>query len=928
MAAQQQDFIVKNGMVVRNTATISTIDNFVGTSTNIIVGQPTLNLDFTKGVLDNRITFARASNATYVGPDGYIKTAGINQPRFDYSSTSTGTIIGLLIEEQRVNYYTSSTDYFSSLSYVFWDGSLGFRKNSLAITTNTNYALSIYIKVNAYTSGITIALDLGDGPTTATAPLSSFPPGVWTRLSGTGTEGPSGTFADIRLQGLPASYTLGVTYTGPGPAGSTCPMTRNYGMSPDGQRTSTRIVVVNTTTGSTISDIEVWGYQVEAGQFPTSFIPTAATGVTRATETASIMGSNFTPWFNQNVGTWFAEFDTGWTGSAVMPSSSPGVLGITDSTYSGIYSGFNGHGLQATMNATGSNIRYSDRNGNAAAGNATAAVSMNTYLQAGTIYKGAGAYDFGVLVCTARSQAVNTVTTPWAGILSFNKLLIGSQNVGGNSPLSLHGHVRKIQYWPYRLTNVQMQAITSSTTYTGNNFANVDTPSPRTANTSDFVVQQGVQIRSNLEVPDVDKYYVTTLSRPTQPPSLNLNFLKATLDPRIQFTRSSGATYVGADGLIKYASANTARFNYSSTSTGTCLGLLIEEQRTNLLPFSTDLVSFAGNAYPNDYVATNNVTVSPDGTCNAGFILKPAYNGSSIVYKTFVGSINTTYIATLWLKAGGYSRAQVTFGNSAFGNISRGANFNLLTGSVISTLNTATDKVSITQYPNGWWKTTVTAVSSGTGGSYVFGFTPLDNSNNSVFTGDGVSGIYAWGAQVEASTFATSYIPTAGASATRAAETAVISGQNFANFYNPTQGTIYAEGYTSPGFPGFAPVTTITDSSFINNYIGQYQYTGLMGATIRWGTNIQLGDPDAGTPTNTGTLFRLATTINSGNYYSVANSAVSGSVTDPRVPTSVDRIYIGSANGGWINSTLRRVIYYPKVLSTATLQVLTSSTYI
>jgi hypothetical protein len=237
----------------------------------------------------------------------------------------------------------------------------------------------------------------------------------------------------------------------------------------------------------------------------------------------------------------------------------------------------------------------------------------------------------------------------------------------------------------------------------------------------------------------------------------------------------------------------------------------------------------------------------------------------------------------------------------------------------------------ITQAQGGMYKVTWTVryTQDGTGRNTARGYFQIRNTALSgVYATDGTCQVQVACMQLEQGSFPTSYIPTAGASATRAAETAVISGQNFANFYNPTQGTIYAEGYTSPGFPGFAPVTTITDSSFINNYIGQYQYTGLMGATIRWGTNIQLGDPDAGTPTNTGTLFRLATTINSGNYYSVANSAVSGSVTDPRVPTSVDRIYIGSANGGWINSTLRRVIYYPEVLSTATLQVLTSSTYI
>ena len=353
MPAQQQDFIVKNGMVVRNTATISTIDTFVGTSTEVIVGQPTLNLNFLKGVLDPRVAFTTNSGATYVGPDGYIKYATSGQPRFEYSSTSTGTILGLLMEDQRTNAYRTSTDYYASLSggSVFWDGSLGFRQDALSVNTTTIYTLSIYLKVNAYTAGQTILLDLGDGPSTANTSLSTFPLGAWSRFVGTGTVGVSGSFADIRLQSLPAYYSLGGSPFG-GSAGATCPMTRNYGISPDGKPTSTRILVLNTTTGAIISDLEVWGYQVEAGQNATSIIPTGAGSATRSQDFAHIAGANFFPWFNSKSGTFFAEFDTQWTGSAGQVSSSYGVLSVDDQNYSGIYTSFNGMGMTLVSNVS------------------------------------------------------------------------------------------------------------------------------------------------------------------------------------------------------------------------------------------------------------------------------------------------------------------------------------------------------------------------------------------------------------------------------------------------------------------------------------------------------------------------------------------------------------------------------------------------
>ena len=73
-----------------------------------------------------------------------------------------------------------------------------------------------------------------------------------------------------------------------------------------------------------------------------------------------------------------------------------------------------------------------------------------------------------------------------------------------------------------------------------------------------------------------------TADYPTIKPSLNLNFARSrALDPRITFTRSTIATYVGRDGLIKYAGVNEPRFDHDP-DTLESLGLLIEESRTNI----------------------------------------------------------------------------------------------------------------------------------------------------------------------------------------------------------------------------------------------------------------------------------------------------------------------------------------------------------
>ena len=74
--------------------------------------RPSLSLNFLamspSGILDPRVTFSRASSATYVNAAGILSTAASNVPRFDYSPTNIGTPLGLLVERQATNILTNA----------------------------------------------------------------------------------------------------------------------------------------------------------------------------------------------------------------------------------------------------------------------------------------------------------------------------------------------------------------------------------------------------------------------------------------------------------------------------------------------------------------------------------------------------------------------------------------------------------------------------------------------------------------------------------------------------------------------------------------------------------------------------------------------------------------------------------------------------
>ena len=150
---------------------------------------PALDIDFTSGVLDPRITFSRASTATYTNSAGVITLAAIDEPRFDYFG-DTLLPRGLMLEGARTNVLLNSLINGTSLS-----------TQSVTVTAQT-YTLSFYGTGQIVLSGTASATVVGTGAYPARTRL------VFTPSAGTLTLTVTGTvqYAQLEAGGFASSF--------------------------------------------------------------------------------------------------------------------------------------------------------------------------------------------------------------------------------------------------------------------------------------------------------------------------------------------------------------------------------------------------------------------------------------------------------------------------------------------------------------------------------------------------------------------------------------------------------------------------------------------------------------------------------------------------------------------------------------------------
>ena len=233
------------------------------------------------------------------------------------------------------------------------------------------------------------------------------------------------------------------------------------------------------------------------------------------------------------------------------------------------------------------------------------------------------------------------------------------------------------------------------------------------------------------------------------------------------FTRASSATVVNKAGLIETVQSGIPRIDFLGNTNG---ALLLEPQRTNLLPYSND---FSNGAWTKtSSTITSNQTISPDGDLTADLLTKTGANG--YVRDDFTLSNGNTF--SIYLKGNTSSFAMVAVGGQViYIDLSDGTTA-FGTPSPIS--------FNVTVLKNGWFRLSATTSFVGYSSVRVF----VADSLSSI---SGTSGsVYIYGAQLESS-YPTSYIPTQGSTVTRVAE--VCSQTPPSGIIGQTEGTLFAD---------------------------------------------------------------------------------------------------------------------------------------
>ena len=410
-------------------------------SANYPTSAPSLLMDFANSnAVDPRVTFTRASTATYYDSIGTLQSAAVNSPRLDYNP-STLAAQGLLIEESRTNSIRNSTATGAvagtpgtlPTNWSGWSAASGITREIVGTGSEAgvNY---IDFKLSGTASAAVTFFMVFDTTNPAAASGQSWTSSTYVKLQ-------AGSTTNI------SNFTLRIDELD---SGGVLLINSSVAISPTSAALSTQRSVISRTFSNASTAFAREGIrfevaiglaiditlriglpQLELGAFATSVIPTSTVALTRAADVASV--NTLSPWYNAAEGTVYAE-------SAVF-----NVTTQTQLVWQ-LVGGANSTSLRSPQ-TTGARLRATV--GNTFSGAATgASIINNTFIKSAVAWQGLS----GRLQSGAVGEDITAATTVTGTQLNIGNLAGGSY---------LNGYISRLTYYPRRLTNAQLQAITS-----------------------------------------------------------------------------------------------------------------------------------------------------------------------------------------------------------------------------------------------------------------------------------------------------------------------------------------------------------------------------------------------------------------------------------------------------------------------------------
>ena len=744
---------------------------------------------------------AQLEQSTTVGE--YVKTTStINSaPRFDHDPT-TGESLGLLVEESRTNLFAYS-DNFNDPSWTI---------NNATITSNTATAPDGTNTADLYSGTSTSAVSQSASLTSGVTYTIS----CYVKSAGLGND-------SFRLRIEPTQTSSNFTATSEWQRFSFTATSANTGLRSCG-------ILRNSSSDNV--DIFIWGAQLEAGSFPTSYIPTTGSTVTRAADVASISGSNFGA-FRTNLLQYSEEFDQAyWTRTLITvsanndtaPNGQISAEKITPTVSNG------GHYVRRDVSGLTANVAYTLSFYAKSAG----------YSRAGLII---GTTDLSTRA-TAEFNLDTATVTAQSGQLATSVANVG----GGWVKISLSA--QNINTTTYRCEIRVLDSGGATDSYTGDGTS-------------------GIYIwGAQLEEGSTATPYIKS----------DVNFV----------SRASSATYYDANGVIQTAAVDEARTAaYLPDGNGNFVSvgpLLLEPAGTNLVLQSEDFSTswtIGGNT-----TVTPNYGTAPNGTATADRVQMPN-NIGTVVTQAVTTVPGLPYVFSIYARA--------TSGTSP----------------LVLVLGTASQAFTLTE---SWQRYSISFTATGASTN-----AQLDNGSNAI-------DVLVWGAQLEASPYATSYIPTAGSQVTRAADVSDGGANTFGNsWYRQDEGTVFSaaqQQYQNTVGGALYWVFSDATSSNFHRAFGRAASTLGAGTTV---SNVSQADrtPPTGTIT-AGSKVNLSYGYKANDFRAAANGVTDGTDASGSLPT-ITTLEIGGSQYMFLklNGTIRRLTYWPSRLPNDTLQTIT-----